>query len=186
MATVIEQWQEAQEVLKNLQPLLSQIENINSLTANTLKQGHTLYSCGNGGSAADALHFAEEFTGRYRSNRKPLPAVSLVADPTALTCIANDFGYDAIFSRPLEALAKKDDLLFAFSTSGNSPNILKVLESAKNKGVKTILLSGQNGGKARSICDHTLLVPSLNTARIQEIHGLLIHMILEAVEEAFI
>ncbi|MBX7156923.1 MAG: SIS domain-containing protein [Verrucomicrobiae bacterium] len=183
--TVTEQWQEAQEVLKRTHTLLPSLEAVCALTIETLKQGKTLFSCGNGGSAADALHFAEEFTGRYRSNRKPLPAISLVADTTALTCIANDFGYTDIFSRPLEALAKPGDLLFAFSTSGNSPNILKAIEIAKKQNVKSILLSGQNGGKARDLCEHPLLVPSSNTARIQEIHGLFIHMILEAVEQAF-
>jgi D-sedoheptulose 7-phosphate isomerase len=185
MTNVTEQWQEAQEVLKQVEPLLGDLEKICALTVKALQQGQTLFSCGNGGSAADALHFAEEFTGRYRNNRKPLPAIALVADPTVLTCIANDFGYHEIFSRPLEALAKPDDVLFAFSTSGNSPNILKAIETAKNKGIQSILFTGQNGGKARDLCEHTLRVPSENTARIQEIHGLFIHIILEAVEQAF-
>ena len=185
MATVNQQWREAQHTLAGTETLLPQLQNICTLALTALQKGHTLFSCGNGGSAADALHFAEEFTGRYRSNRQPLPALSLVADPTALTCIANDFGYEKIFSRPLEALGKKDDILFAFSTSGNSPNILHALEVARKKEMKTVLFTGQQGGKAKALCDYSLLVPSANTARIQEIHGFFIHAILEAVEEAF-
>ena len=185
MATVNQQWREAQQTLAEIETLLPQLQTICNQTIVALQNGNTLFSCGNGGSAADALHFAEEFTGRYRSNRQPLPALALVADPTALTCIANDFGYEKVFSRQLEALGKKGDILFAFSTSGNSPNIIQALEMALKKEMKTILFTGQDGGKAKTLCNHSLLVPSGNTARIQEIHGFFIHTILEAVEATF-
>ena len=185
MATVNEQWREAQHTLAGIESLLPNLQTVCTQTLAALKNGNTLYSCGNGGSAAEALHLAEEFTGRYRKDRTPLPAHCLAADPTAISCIANDYGFDHVFSRPLEAFAKKGDILFVFSTSGNSPNILKALETAKKKGVKSILFSGQSGGKAKALSDFQLLVHSSNTARIQEIHQFFIHTILEAVEEAF-
>lgn len=185
MATVNEQWREAQHILAKIESFLPSLQIVCRQTLVALKNGNTLYSCGNGGSAAEALHLAEEFTGRYRKNRLSLPAHCLAADPTAMSCIANDYGFDFVFSRPLEAFAKKGDLLFVFSTSGNSPNILKALEVAKKKEMTSILLSGQSGGKAKALSDFQLLVPSENTARIQEIHQFFVHAILEAVEEIF-
>lgn len=151
--------------------------------ADALTAGGTLFTCGNGGSAADALHLAEEFVGRYRSNRRPLPAVCLNADPTALTCIANDFGYDQIFARQLAALGRPGDVLVVFSTSGNSPNILHALETARQRQMLLVGLLGKDGGAARTLADHAIIVPSANTARIQEAHGLLLHAICEEVEQ---
>ena len=147
-----------------------------------LKGGGKIMTCGNGGSAADALHLAEECVGRYQRQRRPLPALCLAADPSVLTCIANDYGYDKIFSRGVEAFGKPGDVLVGFTTSGNSPNILAAFESAKRLGVTTILIGGQDGGKARSICDHAVVVPWQKVSRIQEIHTLILHQLLEAMD----
>ncbi|NJN15560.1 MAG: SIS domain-containing protein [Oscillochloris sp.] len=154
--------------------------------ADGLLAGQTLFSCGNGGSAADAIHLAEELVGRYRANRRPLPAVCLNTDPGAITCIANDFGYDEVFARQLEALARPADLLVVFSTSGNSPNILNVLNRARERGVIAIALLGKDGGPARALADHALVVPSNDSARIQEVHGLLLHAICETIERRLV
>ena len=151
-----------------------------------LKAGCKILCAGNGGSAADALHMAEEFVGRYRGDRLSLPAISLAADPTALTCIANDFGFDAVFSRQMEGLAKEGDLFVGFSTSGNSPNIMRAVETAKTRRLKVCLLLGKEGGSLRGQADVEWIVPSHNTARIQEMHGWAIHTILEVVEAEFV
>ncbi|NJL18781.1 MAG: SIS domain-containing protein [Bdellovibrionaceae bacterium] len=136
-----------------------------------------------GGSAADALHLCEELVGRYRKDRKALPALCLNADVTALTCIANDWNFDHVFRRQLEAFGREGDLLVAFSTSGNSANILEALRGAKERGVGTLLLTGKDGGRAREWADHSIVVPSQNTARIQEMHTWILHVILERVEQ---
>jgi D-sedoheptulose 7-phosphate isomerase len=185
MANALAQYDEAMTVWTATRALLPEVEKAGALAVDALRAGHTLYSAGNGGSSADALHFAEEFTGRYRSNRRPLPALCLAADAPALTCIANDFGYDAVFSRQLEAFGRPGDVFFAFSTSGNSPNVLAAFEVARRIGVGTVLLTGETGGQGAALADHVLRVPSRNTARIQEVHGFYLHVILEAVEAAF-
>lgn len=146
------------------------------------RQRARLYTCGNGGSAAEALHLAEELIGKYKATRPPYPAVCLNADPTALTCIANDFGFDNIFARQIEALAAPGDILVAFSTSGASPNILNALRAARNAGATTIGLLGKGGGACRELCDLALVVDSDCTEWIQEAHQVVIHLILEAVE----
>jgi D-sedoheptulose 7-phosphate isomerase len=148
----------------------------------SLLRGGQLLTCGNGGSAADALHLAEELVGRYRRERRALPAICLAADPTALTCIGNDYGFDRVFSRGVEALGRPGDILVAFSTSGNSPNVLAALQAARARGVISILLSGKDGGQARSLADHSIVVPSANTARIQEVHTLVLHQWLETID----
>ncbi|MGB9739163.1 MAG: phosphoheptose isomerase [Chloroflexus aggregans] len=181
--TFQQQLDEAIEVLRASAALGPAIDEITALAADALLAGHTLYTAGNGGSAADALHLAEELIGRYRHNRRPLPAICLNADIGALTCIANDFGYDEIFARQLAALGKAGDVLVVFSTSGNSANILNVLQVARTKGVISIALLGKDGGTARTLADHALVVPSYNTARIQEVHTLILHAICEAVEQ---
>jgi len=150
----------------------------------SLRQGGKLLTCGNGGSAADALHLSEELVGRYRVERRALPAICLNSDVTALTCIANDYGYNAIFARQVEALGRAGDVLVGFSTSGNSANVLAAFAAAKARGVITVLLSGKDGGKARDQCDHALVVPSATTARIQEVHTLILHQWLEAIDDA--
>ncbi|MDW8405327.1 SIS domain-containing protein [Chloroflexus sp.] len=177
------QLDEAIAVLQASVALTPAIDEITALAADALLAGHTLYTAGNGGSAADALHLAEELIGRYRGNRRPLAAICLNADTGALTCIANDFGYDEVFARQLAALGKPGDVLVVFSTSGNSPNILNVLRTARAKGVISIALLGKDGGTARTLADHALIVPSNNTARIQEVHTLILHAICEEVEQ---
>lgn len=147
-----------------------------------LRNGNKLMTCGNGGSAADALHLAEELVGRYSRERRALAGLCLNADPTAITCICNDYGYEHVFSRAVEALGKAGDVLVGFTTSGNSGNVLKAFEAAAKSGITTVLLSGKDGGRARGLCDHEIVVPSDNTARIQEIHTLVLHQWLEVID----
>lgn len=158
------------------------VATVADLLLQSLVGGGKLLTCGNGGSAADALHLAEELVGRYLRERRALPAICLCADPTALTCIGNDYGFDRVFARGVEAFGKKGDVLVAFSTSGNSPNVLAAFATARRLGVTTVLLSGKDGGKARGQCDHALIVPSKNTARIQEVHTLILHQWLEVID----
>lgn len=152
--------------------------------AATLRRGGLLLSCGNGGSMCDAMHFAEEWTGRFRRDRAALPAVAF-SDPSQLTCIANDFGYEAVFSRSVEALGKPGDTLVVLTTSGGSPNILKALDVARAKGITTVGLLGKGGGKAKDLCDIPIVVPRATTSdRIQEIHIKILHITIEAVERS--
>jgi D-sedoheptulose 7-phosphate isomerase len=150
----------------------------------SIKKGGKILFCGNGGSAADAQHLAAEFIVRLRPhiNRSPLPAITLAQDTSTLTACGNDYSFDDIFLRPFKALAKKNDILVCISTSGNSKNILKVLREAKNLKIYSICLLGKGGGKAKKLANKSLIVPSNNTARIQECHIFLGHFILENVE----
>jgi len=150
----------------------------------SIKKGGKILFCGNGGSAADAQHLAAEFIVRLRPhiNRKPLPAITLAQDTSTLTACGNDYSFDDIFLRSFKALAKKNDILICISTSGNSKNILKVLREAKNSKIYSICLLGKGGGKAKKLANKSLIVPSNNTARIQECHIFLGHFILENVE----
>ena len=152
--------------------------------ARALRTSHKILICGNGGSAADAMHLAEELVGRYRHNRRALAAVALNSDATALTCIANDFGYDAVFSRQVEALGQKGDVLVVFTTSGNSANILNAVAAAKKRGVITVALLGKAGGKAKGRADHEIIIASDDGARVQEAHTLILHLWLELIEAA--
>lgn len=170
------------ETLLRFEPMLPQVEEGARLIITALRQGGKVLSCGNGGSAADALHLAEEFVGRYRGDRPSLPAISLAADVTAVTCIANDYGFDHIFSRQVEGLGKPGDILVAFTTSGNSANIINALQAAKATGVHTILVAGKDGGRAQGMADLEIIVPSHDSARIQEVHTFILHQWLEAVE----
>ncbi len=147
-------------------------------------RGARLLTLGNGGSAADAQHLAEELIGRYRGDRRPLPAICLTADGAALTCIGNDYGFEQIFARQVQALARPGDLVLVFSTSGHSANVLAALEAARAAGAITLGLLGRDGGPAAALCDLSLIVPHADTARIQEAHGLALHVICEAVERA--
>jgi D-sedoheptulose 7-phosphate isomerase len=161
---------------------LAGVERFAELAGQALERGGQLYSCGNGGSMCDAMHFAEEWTGRFRSDRAPLPALSF-SDPSHLTCIANDFGYDEVFARLVASYGKQGDVLVAISTSGNSPNILRALEVARDKGVRTVGLLGKGGGKALPLVDVPIVVPRAETSdRIQEIHIKVLHITIEAVE----
>ena len=175
------------DACRTLQALATQEDTFQKVAAaavDALKSGGKLLTCGNGGSAADAMHLAEELVGRYQANRRPLAAISLNADPTLLTCIGNDYGFDEIFSRQVEGLGNKNDLLVCFSTSGNSRNILRALEAAKSKGVKSVALLGKDGGKAKGKADFEILIASTDGGRIQEAHTLILHALLEVIEHA--
>lgn len=148
----------------------------------SLAAGGVLYTFGNGGSAADAQHFTGELIGHYKRDRRPLAAVTLSTDPTTMTCIANDYSYDDVFGRQVEALAKPGDVVIAFTTSGDSPNVLAGLTAARKNGATTALFSGRGGGRARALADHALIVPSDATPRIQELHTFLLHAISEYVD----
>ena len=150
-----------------------------------LRAGNKVLTCGNGGSAADAMHMTEEFIARYRSNRRPLPAVCLNADPTVITCIANDFGYDEIFARQVTGLGASGDVLVCFTTSGNSENCLRALAAGKARGLITVMLTGKDGGKAKGQADFEFIIGHRDTARIQEVHTVILHALLEVVERAF-
>ncbi len=170
------------QVLQSLAHQEATFEKIAAAAVVTLRSGGKILTCGNGGSAADAMHLAEELVGRYRRERPSWAAVCLNADSTLLTCIGNDYGFDAIFSRQVEGLAGKNDLLICFTTSGNSVNILRALETAKARGVKTVALLGKGGGPAKGKADIELVVEGSDTARIQEAHGFLLHALLEDIE----
>jgi len=158
------------------------VQQFAKAAARALKDGKKLMSCGNGGSMCDAMHFAEEWTGRFRQDRAALPAIAF-SDPSQLTCIANDFGFDEIFARSVEAYGQAGDLLLAISTSGNSPNILRAIEVAKHNGITVVGLLGKGGGKAKALVDIPIIVPRAETSdRIQEIHIKVIHIVIEAVE----
>jgi D-sedoheptulose 7-phosphate isomerase len=177
------------DLIKTLQAFRSFapiVDSAGKAIIDALKTGKKVLTCGNGGSAADALHMAEELVGRYKANRRALPSISLCADPTALTCIANDFGFEQVFSRQLEALGQQGDVLVVFSTSGNSPNLLLAVEAAKRKGLIAIALLGKDGGALSGKCNYELVVPSKDSARIQEVHTFVMHAWLEQVEAAFI
>ncbi|GFK32928.1 Phosphoheptose isomerase [Vibrio cholerae] len=162
---------------------IAQIEAAAKLIADSFRQGGKVLSCGNGGSHCDAMHFAEELTGRYRENRPGYPGIA-ISDPSHLSCVSNDFGYDYVFSRYVEAVGAKGDVLFGLSTSGNSGNILKAIEAAKAKGMKTIALTGKDGGKMAGLADVEIRVPHFGYAdRIQEVHIKIIHIIIQLIEK---
>jgi len=144
-------------------------------------RGGNLFICGNGGSHCDAMHFAEEFTGRFRKNRRPLGALAL-GDASHVTCVANDMGFEHVFARQLEGLSRKDDLLVVLTTSGNSENLLQAFEVARKKGLRTVVLSGRDGGKLKGKADVELIIPAKSSDRIQEMHMKLIHTAIECVE----
>ncbi|MDD4085313.1 MAG: D-sedoheptulose 7-phosphate isomerase, partial [Acidaminococcaceae bacterium] len=145
--------------------------------------GHKIMFCGNGGSAADAQHWAAEIVGRFKKERRGMPAIALTVDTSVLTAIANDYGYERVFSRQVEALGNEGDVLVALSTSGNSPNVLAAVEEAKDKGIKTIGMTAAGGGKMAEICDVCLTIPDKVTARAQEMHSLIGHILCEIVED---
>lgn len=155
--------------------------DISNLIASAFKQDKKVLICGNGGSACDAMHFAEEFTGRYRKNRRPLPVISL-NDPGHITCVANDFGFEEVFSRSVDAFGSNGDILIGLSTSGNSKNVINAMTTAKTKKLKTISLLGKSGGKLSGKSDIEIIVPGDTADRIQEIHMTLLHIVIEGVE----
>jgi D-sedoheptulose 7-phosphate isomerase len=172
-------------IQKVIDTLSGDIETACKTMVSTLKNGNKVLLAGNGGSAADAQHIAAELSGRFVKERKALPGIALTVDTSALTSIANDYGYEYVFSRQLEALAQPDDLFIGISTSGNSQGILNALETASEIGCKTLGLSGRNGGKMNGLCDLNIIVPSDITARIQEMHILIGHILCKAVDESF-
>ena len=178
------------EAQKALNEFISDDKNIKSISesvdvmVSALKNDGKIISCGNGGSMCDAMHFAEEMTGRFRDDRKPLAAIS-ISDPSHLSCVANDYGYEFVFSRYIEAVGKKGDVLLAISTSGNSKNILAAIESAKKIGIKIVGLTGKNGGQMSTLCDVEIRASHSNYAdRAQEIHIKVIHSLIHCIEEA--
>jgi len=162
---------------------LLRIEEASIAIANSIKGRGKVISCGNGGSHCDAMHFAEELTGKYREPRKAIPAIC-ISDPSHISCVSNDYGYEFVFSRYLEALGNKGDVLLGISTSGNSANIIRAAQTAKEKGMKVIILSGRDGGKLAPLADIELRVPHFGYAdRIQEIHIKIIHILMLLIEK---
>lgn len=159
------------------------IEQAAKLMSNAIKSGGKIISCGNGGSHCDAMHFAEELTGRYRNNRAPLPAIA-ISDPSYLSCVGNDFGYDHVFSRFVDALGNPGDVLLALSTSGQSENIINAVHAAKERGLRVIILTGKDGGRLHGKGDIEICIPHDSYAdRIQEMHIKIIHIIILLIEE---
>lgn len=158
---------------------------IGMMLVNTLKQGNKVITCGNGGSAAEAQHLSTELIGRFKSNRRSLPALSLNADGSALTCIANDFGAEQVFSRQLQGIARPGDCLVAFTSSGNSANIVKALEAARDLDIESVALLGKDGGQCKGLATKEFIVPADSTAVVQEIHLFLLHFFCEQIEKVF-
>lgn len=165
--------------------LLATIEKVVQIISNSFKNGKKLYLCGNGGSAADAQHIAAEFSGRFYQDRKALPAEALHCNTSYLTSVANDYGFDAVYARMIEGIAQPGDVLIGLSTSGNSANIIKAFEAAKEKNSITIAFTGITGGLMKSISDYLIPVPSADTPRIQESHIMVGHIICQLVEENY-
>lgn len=183
---VIEELYDHQNLIqKVIDSLTGDIEAACGMIKSTIKNGSKVLIAGNGGSAADAQHIAAELSGRFVKERKALPGIALTTDTSAITSIANDYGYQYVFSRQLEALAQPGDLFIGISTSGNSEGILKAFESAKKINCKSLGLSGRKGGKMNSLCDLNIIVPSDVTARIQEMHILIGHILCKAVDDEF-
>jgi|TARA_B110000008_G_C16904978_1_gene538359 D-sedoheptulose 7-phosphate isomerase len=174
---------EHNEVFDQLYSLEPQISDIAALLIEVLNNGNTIFWCGNGGSASDSQHLAGELIGRFKGNRKPLKSISLNSDSAVMTCIVNDYGYEHIFSRQIEALGEEGDVLIGISTSGRSENVNNALKKAKEKNLHTVGFLGKDGGAALQIASHTIVVPSQSTARIQEMHITIGHILCELIEE---
>lgn len=177
--------EETTRTLKALADIRPAIDQASKLILETLKSGGKLLVAGNGGSAAEAAHFATELTGRYAKNRKALPALALSADGSLLTCIGNDYGFDQVFSRQIEGLAKPGDLVVVLTSSGNSANIITALNTAKNQGIKSLAFLGRGGGKAKGLATCELIIPGQSGAAAQEAHLFLIHHFCELIDQAF-
>lgn len=181
---ILESLKEAESVLQKFIHTSENIQKINSvidLMADCFKNNGKIFSAGNGGSMCDSMHFAEELTGRFRKERKPLPAMA-ISDPSHLTCVANDYGYDHVFSKHLEAWGNKNDIFLAISTSGNSKNVILATEIARKKGMKIVALLGKNGGTLKNLVDIAIVVDSEISDRIQEVHIKCIHIFIEGIE----
>ena len=185
MSFIKQHFLEAQQVLANFladDNNMQALEQAGKIMVDALNNGHKILSCGNGGSLCDAMHFAEELTGRYRDDRKPLAAIAM-SDVSHMACVGNDYGYDFVFSRYLEAIGNTGDVLLAISTSGNSKNVLNAIEVAKRKGIKIVGLTGKDGGKMTALCDVDTRAPHTTYAdRAQEIHIKCIHALIDYIE----
>jgi D-sedoheptulose 7-phosphate isomerase len=170
-------------VAQAVRDLLPVVDEVAAAMIRAYESGGQVIAFGNGGSAADAQHLAAELVGRYRAERRPLPACSLSTDPSVVTCIANDYSFDDVFARQVEALARPGDLAVGVTTSGRSENVVRGLAAARARGATTVLLTGGDGRPASEHADHALVVPSETTARIQEMHVLLLHLIVDQVDE---
>lgn len=183
---ILAELQEAQKVLNDFMSsdvTINNIEKVADLMANAIKNGKKIISCGNGGSHCDAMHFAEELSGRYRDNRKSLAAIA-ISDPSHISCVGNDYGFDYIFSRFIEGLGNEGDVLLGISTSGNSKNIINATQAAREKGMKVVVFSGKDGGKLAGMADIEIRVPHFGYAdRIQEIHIKVIHILIMLIEK---
>jgi D-sedoheptulose 7-phosphate isomerase len=180
-----QQFQEAQSILEQFQTEenFAKIAEAVEIMVTAIKAGNKIISCGNGGSMSDAMHFAEELSGRFRNDRKAIAALS-ISDPTHISCVGNDYGYDYIFSRYVEAIGKSGDVLLGISTSGNSKNVINAVEAAKNTGMTVIILSGKDGGKLASMADLEIRAPySTYADRAQEIHIKIIHNLILGIEK---
>ena len=177
--------EQSARVIGSLRAQLSGLVSIARTIIGALESGNKLMTIGHGGSAADALHMSEELLGRFDADRRPLPAVSLVADPTLLTCIANDYGFEHVFARQVEGLGVREDVLVVFSTSGNGEGLRRAVAVAREKGVIVVGLLGKGGGDLADLCDQVLIVDSDSTARVQEAHTLILHLILERIDQRF-
>ena len=166
----------------NDESFLLSVKKAGDVMSNAIDAGNKIISCGNGGSMCDAMHFAEELTGRYRDNRKPIAAIS-ISDPSHISCVGNDYGYQFIFSRYVEGVGKKGDVLLAISTSGNSANVLEAARAAKSMGITVVALTGKDGGALAECCDVEVRVPWMEYAdRIQEVHIKVIHALIDYIE----
>jgi D-sedoheptulose 7-phosphate isomerase len=170
-------------VASQIESLKAQIQSIAQTLIQALKDHKTIFWCGNGGSASDSQHLAGELIGRFVGDRKPLKSIALNADSAVMTCIVNDYGYEHIFSRQVEGLGSKGDVLIGITTSGNSQNVLNAYQTANEIGMKTIGFLGKGGGKAASLVQQSIIVPSNTTARIQEMHILIGHILCDLIEE---
>jgi D-sedoheptulose 7-phosphate isomerase len=183
---IIEELKDHQQLVqKVIDGLTGDIERACEMITSAIKNGKKVLLAGNGGSAADAQHIAAELSGRFVKNRKALPGIALTVDTSALTAIANDYGYNHVFSRQVEALAQPGDLFIGISTSGNSQGILNAFETAREIGCGTLGLSGRDGGKMNGLCELNIVIPSDVTARIQEMHILIGHILCQAVDDLF-
>ena len=172
----------AETALRTAEQIGPELERAAAMVQDTVRRGGTLYFCGNGGSAADAQHLATEYVIRYMRNRRAIPAIALTTDTSLLTAAGNDFGFETVFARQVEALARPGDLLVIHSTSGQSPNVLRAAEAARAKGVAVLALAARDGGPLRALVDHMVVVPTTRTDRAQEIHLCVQHMICDLVE----
>ena len=179
---VSQHYAELVQAVAEAQPSLESLDHCALLIADVLMAGNKVLAAGNGGSASDALHLCEELTGRYKNDRRALPAICLSADGTALTCIGNDYGFDQVFARQVEALGAPGDVLVLFTSSGNSANLLHALEMARRRDLQIVVLNGRGGGKLKGQADAEWIVPSAIGARVQELHTWALHVILEVVE----